>query len=101
MLLILAGQVMTPAQPGGRSPGRTGYWWQNKLRKLPNKRYNFGELGGYDIILVKLNAAGNDLVGSIKIGGKENDGVNIRSKYSNPLELKVFAGIMATIPEAK
>ena len=35
----------------------------------------------YDIVLTKLNATGTDLVGSIVIGGAENDGVNIAPKY--------------------
>jgi len=33
--------------------------------------------GGYDIILTKLNAAGNTIIGSKKIGGTGDDGVNI------------------------
>ena len=51
---------------------------------FPTKASNFGPCGNYDIVLIKLNAAGNALLGSIKIGGKENDGVNIRSKHTNP-----------------
>ena len=39
--------------------------------------------GGYDIILVKLNATGTSLIGSRMIGGSSNDGVNIAPKYSN------------------
>ncbi len=39
--------------------------------------------GGYDIALIKLNAAGTQLIGSRLIGGKNNDGVNIAPKYSN------------------
>ncbi|MDP4129513.1 MAG: PKD domain-containing protein, partial [Bacteroidota bacterium] len=39
--------------------------------------------GGYDILLVKLNAAGTNLIGSRLIGGSSNDGVNIAPKYSN------------------
>jgi gliding motility-associated-like protein len=39
--------------------------------------------GGYDIILVKLNATGTALIGSRMIGGSANDGVNIAPKYSN------------------
>ena len=39
--------------------------------------------GGYDIILVKLNAGGTGLIGSRIIGGSANDGVNIAPKYSN------------------
>jgi gliding motility-associated-like protein len=33
--------------------------------------------GGFDIILTKLNAAGNGLIGSKKIGGTNDDGANI------------------------
>lgn len=34
---------------------------------------------GYDIVVTKLNAAGNALIGSRKIGGSNDDGVNISS----------------------
>ena len=37
--------------------------------------------GGYDIFVTKLNAAGSALLGSILIGGSEDDGVNIKAKY--------------------
>ena len=40
--------------------------------------------GGYDIVITKFNAAGTALLGSIKIGGSGNDGVNIRGKYFPP-----------------
>lgn len=33
--------------------------------------------GGYDIVVTKLNADGSDLIGSKRIGGSGNDGVNI------------------------
>jgi gliding motility-associated-like protein len=36
-----------------------------------------GSLGNYDIVVTKLNATGNGLVGSMKIGGSGDDGVNI------------------------
>jgi gliding motility-associated-like protein len=36
-----------------------------------------GQGGLFDIIIVKLNAAGNAIIGSKRIGGSENDGVNI------------------------
>ncbi len=39
---------------------------------------------GYDIIITKFNSAGTLLIGSVKIGGSSDDGVNIRSKYTNP-----------------
>jgi len=43
-----------------------------------------GAGGGYDIVISKLNASGTALLGSIKIGGTGNDGVNIRGKYFPP-----------------
>ena len=39
-----------------------------------------GPDGGWDIIVTKLNAAGNGLIGSMRIGGAGDDGVNIRYK---------------------
>lgn len=48
----------------------------------PVKSPLYGSGGGYDIVITKLNAAGNALVGSRKIGGKGMDGVNINPKYS-------------------
>lgn len=39
----------------------------------------FGTGGGFDIIVTKLNAAGNGLIGSMRIGGTGDDGVNITS----------------------
>ncbi len=35
----------------------------------------------YDIIITKFNAAGTAIIGSVKIGGSGDDGVNIRPKY--------------------
>ncbi|HEV7780537.1 MAG TPA: PKD domain-containing protein [Chitinophagaceae bacterium] len=43
-----------------------------------------GSGGGYDIVVTKLNAAGNGLVGSTRIGGSGNDGVNIRTDRFTP-----------------
>ena len=37
--------------------------------------------GKYDIIVAKLNATGSVLLGATKIGGSQDDGVNIRPKY--------------------
>ena len=37
--------------------------------------------GAFDIVITKFNAAGNALLGSVKIGGTGDDGVNIRPKY--------------------
>ena len=39
----------------------------------------------YDIVLTKFNAAGTALIGSVKMGGSGDDGVNIRAKYISPL----------------
>ena len=38
--------------------------------------------GDWDIIITKLNATGSGLVGSVRIGGNADDGVNIKHKYS-------------------
>jgi len=51
---------------------------------FPTLAPNFGGGGLYDIVIVKLNAAGSGLAGSMRLGGKENDGINIRSKSANP-----------------
>lgn len=40
-------------------------------------------LGGYDIVITKFSSTGA-LIASTKIGGTNNDGVNIRHKYANP-----------------
>ena len=59
--LIVAGRSSSNNYPGAapRNAGRTDY----------------------DIIITKLNAAGNALLGSVQIGGGAQDGVNIRPKY--------------------
>ena len=41
----------------------------------------FGAGGAYDIVITKLNAAGSAILGSVKIGGSGDDGVNIAPKY--------------------
>ena len=43
-----------------------------------------GPGGGWDIVVTKLNAAGSALIGSCRIGGSADDGVNIRNKYPSP-----------------
>lgn len=40
-----------------------------------------GAGGGADIIVTKLNAAGNAIIGSMRIGGSGNDGVNIETQH--------------------
>ncbi|MEO7445957.1 MAG: PKD domain-containing protein [Ferruginibacter sp.] len=42
---------------------------------------NTNSSAGYDIVVTKFNASGTALLGSIKIGGSSNDGVNIKPKY--------------------
>jgi gliding motility-associated-like protein len=42
----------------------------------------YGSGGGWDIFVTKLNANGTALIGSVKIGGTADDGVNIKHKYS-------------------
>lgn len=46
----------------------------------PLTRPQIGTGGAYDIVLTKLNAAGGGLIGSVKMGGAGNDGINIRDK---------------------
>lgn len=45
-----------------------------------------GPLGGFDIVVTKLNADGSNIIGSMKIGGTNDDGVNIATDESNQLE---------------
>ncbi len=41
----------------------------------------FGPGGGFDIVVTKLNTNGSGLIGSMVIGGKANDGVNVETNY--------------------
>lgn len=43
-----------------------------------------GTGGSYDIIVTKINATGTSIIGSVKMGGTGQDGVNIRGKYIAP-----------------
>ncbi len=43
-----------------------------------------GPGGGFDIIISKLNNSGTLLLGSVRMGGTKDDGVNIRPKYTTP-----------------
>ena len=38
---------------------------------------------GYNIILTKFNSTGTALIGSVKLGGSGDDGVNVKPKYAN------------------
>ncbi len=42
---------------------------------------------GTDIVVTKLNAAGNSLIGSVKIGGEGEDGVNITGNRAGSISL--------------
>jgi gliding motility-associated-like protein len=42
-----------------------------------------GSLGGYDIFVMKINASGTAIIGSTRIGGSGNDGVNITDNRNN------------------
>ncbi len=41
-----------------------------------------GPCGKFDIVVTKFNAGGTALMGSVRIGGTEDDGINIRGKYT-------------------
>ncbi len=61
--------------------GRTNSNNPNTLNlNYPTTVPKLGAGGGWDIVITKLNSAGNALVGSMRIGGTENDGVNIRDR---------------------
>ncbi|MEI6948510.1 PKD domain-containing protein [Paraflavisolibacter sp. H34] len=47
-----------------------------------------GPGGGYDIVVTKLNASGTALIGSRRIGGSGNDGVNINNSRSGANSLQ-------------
>ena len=53
--------------------------------------------GAYDIVVTKLNASGTALIGSKKIGGSGDDGVNIR----RPEVMVHYNRIMGMMEEAK
>jgi gliding motility-associated-like protein len=49
---------------------------------FPKTIPQIGPGGGYDMIVTKFNASGTAILGSVKMGGSNDDGVNIKSKYS-------------------
>ncbi|WP_416439162.1 PKD domain-containing protein [Phnomibacter sp. MR] len=51
----------------------------------PTTTPRLGTGGKWDIVVTKLNAAGTGLVGSVMLGGQEDDGVNIKHKYTTPV----------------
>ncbi|MEP7107419.1 MAG: PKD domain-containing protein [Ferruginibacter sp.] len=57
---------------------------QDATKNYPILIPKFGSVGGYDIVITKFNATGTALIGSIAIGGSNDDGVNIRKKFDSP-----------------
>ncbi len=55
---------------------------RSKSPDYPTTVNTFGKGGAWDIIVTKLNAAGNGLIGSVRIGGTQNDGVNIEDEVA-------------------
>lgn len=49
----------------------------------PITRPMTGTGGMYDIVVTKFNAEGTALIGSVRMGGTQNDGINIRAKYAD------------------
>ncbi|MEO8763488.1 MAG: PKD domain-containing protein [Ginsengibacter sp.] len=43
----------------------------------------YGPGGGWDIVVTKLNASGSGLIGSMRIGGLQDDGVNIKDETAS------------------
>ncbi|MES2646769.1 MAG: PKD domain-containing protein [Bacteroidota bacterium] len=49
----------------------------------PTTRTAMGTGGGWDIIISRLSASGTTMIGSVRIGGGADDGVNIKHKYGS------------------
>src|SRR6202035_1714316 len=49
----------------------------------PSTTKIFGQGGGFDLFITKFNATGTGLIGSRRIGGTGDDGVNFSPKYVN------------------
>jgi gliding motility-associated-like protein len=73
--LIVAGRTDSPL------PGAGGV-------SYPTTAPVFGPGGSWDITITKLNAAGNGLVGSVRIGGSGEDGANITACGEGPKSLE-------------
>lgn len=63
--LVVAGRTTSPNYP-----------------VIANNKVGIG--GSWDIVVTKFNPLGTDLIGSIMIGGSDNDGVNIKHKTTSP-----------------
>ncbi|MFY7838811.1 MAG: PKD domain-containing protein [Lacibacter sp.] len=57
---------------------------------FPGSRINNG--GGYDIFVTKINATGTAIIGSLIIGGSNDDGVNITASRGGANSLQRFYG---------
>lgn len=68
--LVLMGRTNSPVISTG---GSIAY---------PTTRAMIGTGGNFDIVVTKFNASGSTLLGSLRIGGTADDGINIRGKYS-------------------
>ncbi len=69
--LIVAGRSSSPNYPLRGGTGTT-----------------IGTGGGFDIVVTKFNANGSAIIGSAKIGGKNDDGVNINNSRSGTSSLQ-------------
>jgi gliding motility-associated-like protein len=74
--LILAGRTNSPTSGSGAFPVTGG------------AAGNIGSCLAYDIVVTKLNATGTALIGSKRIGGNNNDGVNISPDRNGPVSLQ-------------
>ncbi|HQW83725.1 MAG TPA: PKD domain-containing protein [Ferruginibacter sp.] len=57
---------------------------RSSSNNFPGTPLKAGNRTDYDIIIAKLSANGSANLGSVRIGGSANDGVNIRGKYIAP-----------------
>ena len=71
--LYIAGRTNSPVSGAG---------------SYPVKGFVSSNLGGYDIIVTKLNATGTALIGSARIGGSSDDGANINASRSGANSLQ-------------
>jgi gliding motility-associated-like protein len=72
--LVIAGRTNSPTTGNGAFP------LLNKAADIIGPANT--SIGGYDIVVVKLNAAGSAYIGSKRIGGSGDDGVNISATRS-------------------
>jgi FOG: PKD repeat len=61
---------------------------RSRSSNYPTTAPVFGNGGGWDIIVTKLNATGSGLIGSMRIGGTLDDGVNINEAENGTQSLK-------------